>query len=439
MSDDKGARLPYQRSIDALICSATWEIDPVWAQGELNRYLADLEAISAGVPYSELGYSERRAGGLPSLIPVSAAQFGGKKTSSSAEIPTRKIAVLSLEGVMRSRDGLSSYGINSLASQLRNVDAMEEVGGVILKVNSGGGESIAGRMLQGAIRDMSKPVLVLAEFMASAAVRGTLDAPYIWATGNGAEVGSIGTMVSINREISEYYRANVEEIYAEQATDKNREWRDYLAGNRMPLIEELTSHNEVFIEEAKEKRGIAAEALTGKMFTARKAMEVGLIDKIGTFQEAVNFLSGVILEEERTAQNDNGRSFYSRKNNEQMNFDQFFKPFSTAWARITGREESEAEGMTPEAVLEEAQALDVVSREEHEAALAVAQARIAELEGEVSQKGARVTELEKSVAQLKAAGAVKDLPARQSGLPDLEPKADVMAGFVLEPQAQSKY
>lgn len=427
---DAPARLPFQRSIDALICSATWEIDPVYAQGELNRYIADLEAVASGVPFSELGYSERRAAQKPEYLSVLPS-----RSFSTAQSSAKKIVVLSLEGVMRSRDGLSSYGVGSLVNNLRSADSNPEVGGVILKVNSGGGESIAGQMLQSAVRDMSKPVLVLADFMASAAVRGTLDAPYIWASSKGSEIGSIGTMVSINRQISEYYRANVEEIYAEQAADKNREWRDYLAGNRMPLIESLTEHNEVFIEEAKEKRGVKPEALTGRMFMAERAKEMGLIDRVGTFKEAVEFLSGVILE----AESSDGK-YFSNKNNSSMDFQTFFKPFAAAWGRITGNAQS-ADEMTPEAVLAQAESLEVVAKSTYDEAVAQLQAekdRATELETAQAGYKQRILALEKEVATLKADKAAGFQTEKQAGLPDLEP-VNPMAGFMLTPQASSKY
>ena len=342
---------------------------------------------------------------------------------------------------MRSRDGLSSYGVNSLVNNLRNADSNADVGGVILKVNSGGGESMAGQMLQSAVRDMSKPVLVLADFMASAAVRGTLDAPYIWATSGGSEIGSIGTMVSINRQVSEYYRANVEEIYAEQAADKNREWRDYLAGNRMPLIESLTESNDIFIQEAKQKRGIKPEALTGRIFTADKAEQMGLIDRVGSFKQAVEFLSGVITEREQASGQEMQQPFFNSLNSENMNFDQFFQPFSAAWARITGRTVSSDNPLTPEALLQEAEALDVVARSDYNALSEQLQAekdRATSMESAQAINLQRIATLEKDLANEKANRAAGFQPEKQTGIADLDP-VNPMAGFTLMPQASAKY
>lgn len=428
-------KTPHARNIDALICSAAWEIDPVYGQAELNRYLSDLDAVASGVPFSELGYSHRRESQRPQVFPLSApARYNG--SGSTSQQSAKQIMVLTLEGVMRSRDGLSSNGVNTLVGHLQAAEVAENIGGVILKVNSGGGESLAGTMLQSAIRDMTKPVLVLADFMASAAVRGTLDAPYVWANSRAAEIGSIGTMVSINREVAKYYRDNVEEIYAQQATDKNREWREYLAGNRAPLTEAITEHNEVFISEAREKRGIKDEALTGRMFHADKAQSLNLIDRIGTFKQAVEFLSGVILD----AETQSGYQFSNTKNNSKMDFQTFFKPFAAAWSRITGNTQS-AEDLTPEAVLAEAEALDVVARSTHDEALAQLQAekdRATALETAQAANQQRISALEKELATLKADKAAGFQTEKQAGVADLDP-VNPMAGFTLTPQASSKY
>lgn len=428
-------KTPHARNIDALICSATWEIDPVYGQAELNRYLSDLDAVASGVPFSELGYSHRRESQRPQVLPLSApARYNGQ--GSTAQQSAKQIMVLTLEGVMRSRDGLSSNGVNTLVSNLQSAEAAENIGGVILKVNSGGGESLAGTMLQSAIRDMTKPVLVLADFMASAAVRGTLDAPYVWATSRAAEIGSIGTMVSINREVAKYYRDNVEEIYAQQATDKNREWREYLAGNRAPLTEAITEHNEVFISEAREKRGIKDEALTGRMFHADKAQSLGLIDRVGTFKQAIEFLSGVILD----AETQTGYQFSNTKNNSKMDFQTFFKPFAAAWSRITGNTQS-ADDLTPEAVLAEAEALDVVARSTYDEVVAQLQSekdRATALETAQAANQQRISALEKELATLKADKADGFQTEKQAGVADLDP-VNPMAGFVLTPQTSSKY
>ena len=429
-------KIPHARNIDALICSATWEIDPVYGQAELNRYLSDLDAVASGVPFSELGYSHRRESQRPQILPLSApARYNG--TGSHSQQSTRQIMVLTLEGIMRSRDGFSSNGVNTLVGHLQAAEIAENIGGVILKVNSGGGESLAGTMLQSAIRDMTKPVLILADFMASAAVRGTLDAPYVWATSRAAEIGSIGTMVSINREVAKYYRDNVEEIYAQQSTDKNREWREYLAGNRAPLTESITEHNEVFISEAREKRGIKDEALTGKMFHADKAQSLGLIDRVGTFKQAVEFLSGVILD----ADNQTGyQQFSDNKNNSTMDFQTFFKPFAAAWSRITGSAQS-ADDLTPESVLAQAEALDVVARSQYDEALAQLQTekdRATALETAQATNQQRIATLEKELAGLKADKAAGFQTEKQAGVADLDP-VNPMAGFTLTPQASSKY
>lgn len=288
------------REIDAaLIGTGTWEINPDFGISELNRYLAELDLRDRGIPYEDLGIGNRRHQQLPSVIDQAGQVINTGGNSILNNTTQRSFAHLRLEGVMRLRDGLSSRGIRQLTEDIRAAENNPTISGILLEVDSGGGEAQAGTMLNQAIEEAKKPIVVFARTMASAALKGALPADRIIAAGPDATIGSIGTMVSINTRAVEFYRQNFEDIYADQSSNKNNEFREYLKGNRGPIIERLNTHNETFIQEVQRWRELKgseeaiSQALAGAVYDGRQAATIGLVDQVGSFTTAINELAGL--------------------------------------------------------------------------------------------------------------------------------------------------
>lgn len=286
------------RDIDNFILSGEFEIEEMWAWDQLAQYMNDLHALSLGAEFSELGISQRRHASMPSLIVQSAT--GPRFVRDSAviskpeETPPGSFAHLRLTGVMRSQDGLSSRGVTSLVNDIQAAYQNDNIEGILLEVNSGGGESLAGTILQGALADAPKPVVVYAHMMASAALRATLPATEIVASGEGAQAGSIGTFITLDRSFAEWYNTWYEDLYADKSENKNREFRDFLKGNRETLQKSINKSNEVFLQEVQAYRPLRRDVehtLSGAMFNAREAKSRGLVDSIGSLTYATQRLA----------------------------------------------------------------------------------------------------------------------------------------------------
>lgn len=282
--------------LNRIISSANWQIDKAWGMQILSSYLHDLDMIQNGVPFSELMYSEKRAESRRIQISNEIEDFSETTldlSSFEGTIPENSIAELKLSGVMTLEDGLCHQGINSLAQSLQQADNHKSISGVLLEVNSGGGEALAGSVLQNTIRDMKTPVVTYTHFLGSAAVRGTLGTKEIIASSKDVSVGSIGAMISLNLEAIEEHKETYKELYAESSPNKNAEWRALLEGNETPLIKRVTETADFFRSEVKKHRplkGNIEETLKGGIFTANKAKSKGLIDGIGTKAYAVRRL-----------------------------------------------------------------------------------------------------------------------------------------------------
>ncbi len=268
------------------------ELDEAFGWRAYQDYLHDIMLRRSGFEYKELGISKRREAsrsriitfndGLPSLVDTYDIQNGN--------VPKGSIAVLKLSGVMRSNDSLSTPGINSLISDLRDAYQSQKIDGVIMEVDSGGGESIAGTKLASAIGERNKPVVILGHFVGSAAYRAAAAADEVIASGSGAEFGSIGTMVTIDSALLKNYRDRFIDFYGTDAPKKNEGFRNAQVGNYAAIqqrVDELTLnfHNE--IKAARKLTGDVQDTLSGAMFTAANAKDRGLVDLIGNMNDAV--------------------------------------------------------------------------------------------------------------------------------------------------------
>lgn len=275
------------RVIDALILGGEWEIEKTFAVNSLSNYLHELSLLENGATLSDLNYSQRREKTFASIISPSGAVI---RESIQKANENGSIALLKLSGVMRSDDGLSSRGVDSLISEVQDANANSAIKGIIIEAQTGGGEAMAGAKLMSAIRDSKKPVIVFAHLLASAGIKGTLYANEIIASSEFAEFGSIGTYVSIDKEILNYIKENYIEIYSEKSPDKNKQFRDLLNGEQSTILQEITKHDEMFmaaVAKARPLKGDIEKTLAGGMFSAREAKRRGLIDGIGGMDLAI--------------------------------------------------------------------------------------------------------------------------------------------------------
>jgi ClpP class serine protease len=280
-----------------------FHIELEFAQQELANYFEEVRLVTLGVPFSELGIGKRRAAAMPSLIVIGKGN-SGLKTISNPDVlqnqdatPQGAFAHLKLNGTMRTSDGLSTRGINSLINDFQNAYNNEHIAGILLEANTGGGETVAGQMLQGVMADAPKPVVVYAHQLCSAGIMGTLPAAEIIGSTKGAKFGSIGTFLSIDKRFAEWYKNSTTDIYADKSNNKNKAFRDFLAGDLTELKKDLNKSNESFLNDVKAFRTLRGDektiehTLSGAVFDAPSAKYRGLCDSIGGLHFALKRLS----------------------------------------------------------------------------------------------------------------------------------------------------
>jgi len=193
--------------------------------------------------------------------------------------------------------GSSKYGgTSTIATRvaLRAAIDDQKVNAIMVVVDSPGGTVAGTQELADAITAAagSKPLAVYVDDLsASAAVWATAGASEITA-GRSARIGSVG-VINVLEDTSKEAEANGVEVIVfatggykgvgvdgASVTDEHRTYMQ-------SLVDDMGA---MFFDAVAAGRNISAEAMTeiksAKIFNAQKALELGLIDRIGTFEDA---------------------------------------------------------------------------------------------------------------------------------------------------------
>lgn len=223
-------------------------------------------------------------------------------SSSLARAVSPSVAVIDIDSVI-GYDG-SASSPDGLKTRLDAAEADELVKGVILRVNSGGGTATAGEEMSELVKAFSKPIVVVsAATNASAAYEISSQADYIFCAKTTA-IGAIGVLMQVT-DLSGLY----EKLGIDVDTIVSTESKDAGNGNR-PLTEEerewyqgmVDEIDADFIETVAAGRNMTVAEVkalaNGLPYTGLQAVEVGLADEIGYFDDARAYLSNLVGSEQ---------------------------------------------------------------------------------------------------------------------------------------------
>jgi len=221
------------------------------------------------------------------------SQDPGSNTPPDEE-ETGIIAVVPLHGTMLKYGTMCSYGTTEIAAYLRQVMSDERVTGILLDVDTPGGAVNSIPPVIEVLGTKTKPVLAYCDTCCSAGLFASLYCDEIWAGNDiSALIGSVGVQMSFADMKPYWEKQNVvfHTIRPPESEDKNKAFELALEGKYDQIIEEMLSPMaRRFQQEVRDHRPKLKEepgVLTGKTYNARRALELGLIDAIGTRKEAI--------------------------------------------------------------------------------------------------------------------------------------------------------
>lgn len=213
----------------------------------------------------------------------------------------KNIAVINVSGPITS-SGRGSFfngiqtGSKEIMSQINRAKDDEKIKAIILRVNSPGGSSAASDAIYRELKkfeETKKPVVVsMADIAASGGYYISAIADQIYANPS-TITGSIGVIMQFQ---------NLQELYDKLGIDskvfKSGPYKDMGNPDRKLTSEEknilqnmVNDVYQEFIKAVSEGRDMpkskVKEIADGRIFTGKKAKELGLVDKLGTFYDAV--------------------------------------------------------------------------------------------------------------------------------------------------------
>ena len=289
-------------NLASAILRGKWLIEPEFAHSQLPLVV---ELIKAGAtdkgPILAGSSVLRPEVSHPTKISFAASQtdvYSVNPYTSTDRLPYNSIAMIDIVGPIIKYGGWCSYGtvqMNDLIIRLSNSDRVK---GIILNIDSGGGQADGTGMFAETIRKVRKikPVITVIQdgIAASAAYWIGSSAQEVYLTRDTDMVGSIGAYTTIY-DFSGYFEQLgiiVRDIYAPESKDKNKDYKDALKGDDKAIEDQLSFLVQDFKKSVSEGRGDrlkvkGEEPFTGKMYFAKEAKALGLID-------GVKPMSGVI-------------------------------------------------------------------------------------------------------------------------------------------------
>ncbi len=212
-----------------------------------------------------------------------------RKDSDGEWFDTQKrVAVLPLEGEISSS--------RKWISQLKKFEGNERVAGILIPVNSPGGQVAPSQELYQAIKNVRensfKPIYIsMSSVAASGGYYAALGADSIFANA-GTLTGSIGVIMQfpIYSDLMEKIGVGMRTVKSQDFKDAGSPFREMNPEEKLYFQELIDDVYAQFTEAVSAERGIDEINMqtlgNGRIFTGRQAQKAGLVDAIGTFEDA---------------------------------------------------------------------------------------------------------------------------------------------------------
>lgn len=227
------------------------------------------------------------------FILISTFRLGALSINSSIETSGKKVGIVRIAGPI-----ISSDSINSQLEKLKN---RKDVSAIIIRIDSPGGLVAPTQEIYEKVKSIRsvKPII---SSMGSVAASGG----YYIALGSdtlianpGTIVGSIGVIMNypIATEFLDKVGIKFETVKSGGLKDVGSYSREVTDADRRHLNEMVANIHSQFITAVEENREINRSELIkladGRVFTGLQSKDLGLVDVLGTFEDAIN-LAGLL-------------------------------------------------------------------------------------------------------------------------------------------------
>ena len=219
----------------------------------------------------------------------------------SAKPSKNKVAVLYADGEIVDGSGKSQVAGDRFMKLVEKLRKDKNVKAVVLRVNSPGGSVSASVKIRTALDSLMKEKPLVASFGDYAASGGywiSSGCQKIYADAT-TVTGSIGvfSLIPDFSKVTKKVGVNVESVGSNKHSDMMSLMRPFDAAELAYMQASVEDIYELFVNLVATSRGLSVERVDqiaqGRVWAATDALEVGLVDEIGTLQDAISYAAAL--------------------------------------------------------------------------------------------------------------------------------------------------
>lgn len=214
-----------------------------------------------------------------------------------------KVAIVYAEGTILSGEssnfpGDSTIGSESMTKLLRNLAEDKDIKGIILRINSGGGSAQASGVIWNGVQEAEKkkPVVVsMADVAASGAyyISAPADSIVAYPLTITGSIGIFGGKFSM-KGLYDWIGMNIESLQRGKNAGMFTSTRTFTEEEQERFRQFVQAGYDEFIGIVSQGRKMNLEAVDavaqGRVWTGKRALEVGLVDKLGGIETAIEIM-----------------------------------------------------------------------------------------------------------------------------------------------------
>jgi protease-4 len=218
--------------------------------------------------------------------------MGGKDLSMSAG----RVEVIYVQGIMLTGSIPTGFGVatsEEITQSLKDANEDEGVKAIVLRINSPGGSPAAAEEIVSTMKKIDKPIVIsMGDVAASAAYYISAPADKILANPD-TMTGSIGVIWEFQNR-SKFYDKEGTSFYIAKSgelKDMGGDWKGLSDEEKQYADQVISQAYNRFVKEVADDRNLSLSKVKdladGRIYTGAKAKELGLVDELGSLDDAI--------------------------------------------------------------------------------------------------------------------------------------------------------
>ena len=211
-------------------------------------------------------------------------------------ISTGRVEVIYVQGIMMTGSIPTGFGVatsEEITQSLKDANEDNNVKAIVLRINSPGGSPAAAEEIVSAMKKIDKPIVIsMGDVAASAAYYISAPADKILANPD-TMTGSIGVIWEFQNR-SKFYDKDGTSFYIAKSgelKDMGGDWRGLTDEEKQYADQVISEAYSRFVKEVADDRNLSLSKVKdladGRIYTGAKAKELGLVDELGTLDDAI--------------------------------------------------------------------------------------------------------------------------------------------------------